>query len=487
MKFKIQKGYLSFSHFGGLLFFIFSALVGCKKLIEVDPPIQSIVGKEIYNSNAGAASVLTGIYAGMAENSFVHGREGVSFRLGLSADELKLYDGNTDVNLDYLYRNSSNSAIGNTFWSSLYAYIFRVNAAIEGISLSKGITEPVKNRLLGESKFLRAFYYFYLVNLYGDVPLLTGTDPDINVIAPRSDKMLVYRKIEEDLIDAQNLLNDNYVAADAIVTSTERVRPNRAAAHALLARVYLYINEWEKAEGEASEVIENTSYKLAPITEVFLMNSSETIFALQSRNATINNLDGLLFNFLSTDLGPNTARPSYLSDYLMNAFEPNDNRKKEWIKSVMNVGVTYYYPNKYKTDLNSTVVTEYPIVLRLGEQYLIRAEARAQQGKLTGDNSAQSDLNLIRERAGLPSINLGTQDALLEAIDRERQVELFTEWGNRWFDLKRRNKVDQVMQEVCAAKGGTWSSFKALFPIPVYDIKTNPSLIGHQNLGYAEQ
>ena len=118
------------------------------------------------------------------------------------------------------------------------------------------------------------------------------------------------------------------------------------------------------------------------------------------------------------------------------------------------------------------------MVLRFAELYLIRAEARAQQNKLTGANSAASDINVIRTRAGLSNTTATTQAALLLAVEKERQVELFTEWGHRWFDLRRTGRIDAVLSAVKP----TWKPTAALFPIPYLEIQRNPLLT--QNNGY---
>jgi hypothetical protein len=117
-------------------------------------------------------------------------------------------------------------------------------------------------------------------------------------------------------------------------------------------------------------------------------------------------------------------------------------------------------------------LTEYNMVLRLAEQYLIRAEARGMQNDLTG---AMDDVNIIRARAGLSSID-GTgfaQQDVLDAIDQERRAELFVEWGHRWFDLKRTGKIDAVLGPVKP----DWQSKDALFPIAQTEIIANPNLI----------
>jgi hypothetical protein len=154
-----------------------------------------------------------------------------------------------------------------------------------------------------------------------------------------------------------------------------------------------------------------------------------------------------------------------------------------WLNSVK-VGVdTFYYPVKYKSATLNAPVTEYSMVLRVAEQYLIRAEARAQAGNLPG---AIDDLNKIRERANLSLLavtNPGiTKSALLDMILHERQVELFTEWGHRWLDLKRTNKVDDVMRVETVSKGGTWDTHDKLYPIPNSEILVNPNL--NQTPGY---
>lgn len=444
-----------------------------------------MVGQEIYNSNAGAASVLTGLYITLSDpGGLVHGMNSLSLKLGLSADELSLFNGSINEDLIRFYQNSSSSNLANGFWGSFYEFIFKTNAAIEGIERSNSISDNVKAQLLGEARFLRSFFYFYLTNLYGDVPLVLNTDTKISSVSPRVSQSLVYEQIIKDLQEAKKLLNEDYVASNVTSTTTERVRPNKYTASTLLSRVYLYIGEWGKAEEEASLVINNGMYSLTPLDQTFLMNSEETIWAFQSRDAGINNGDGVIFNFTDTDNGPSDSHPVYLSNQLYSSFETGDSRKAEWTKTKNWLAETYPYVNKYKTDVTSTAITEYQIVFRLAELYLIRGEARARQGKLDG---AAADVNIIRNRAGLKDVATTNQNDLLNAIIKERRIELFTEWGHRWLDLKRLNKIDEVMSLISSSKGTTWASFKALFPIPVYDLSTNPNLRGHQNPGYPEQ
>jgi hypothetical protein len=119
------------------------------------------------------------------------------------------------------------------------------------------------------------------------------------------------------------------------------------------------------------------------------------------------------------------------------------------------------------------------MILRLAEQYLIRAEARAQQNNIDG---AKTDLNAVRNRAGLLNTTANDKTEMMAAVLHERQVELFTELGHRWFDLKRTKAVDLVMNSVTPIKGGTWQTTDQLYPIPVADIIRNSTL--KQNPGY---
>ncbi len=177
---------------------------------------------------------------------------------------------------------------------------------------------------------------------------------------------------------------------------------------------------------------------------------------------------------------PSYSNPVALSNQLVNAFEPNDQRFTNWIGSFTDPSGTYYYPYKYKISIpdgSNPPPSEYQMMLRLGEQYLIRAEAEA-NGAGNGLPGAVTDLNTIRTRAGLPAYS-GTADqpSLMTAIMHERRVELFTELGQRWLDLKRTGTIDAVMSVVAPLKGGTWSSYKALYPIPQSDIQEDHNLV----------
>ncbi len=473
---------------GMVICFIFST-TSCKKFVEIGNPITNVTELNVYSSDGTAAAVLTNLYVGLR----AYHDYGVSrcyYVTGLLGDEIALYN-KSDLTLLRFYSDDITSvASPDDMWGTSYERIYITNAALVGLNESTSLTPSTKKQLLGEAKFMRAFYYFYLVNLYGDVPLALSTDYIVNSVLPRTSKDTVYQQIIKDLKQADSLMSDKYVDGFATNETSERVRPSKWAVKALLARTYLYTGEWAKAEAVASEIINHTAlFELLPLDQVFLKNSRETIWAIQSiRTFDIGTIEGLVFVLPST--GPGEGYPVYLSDFVVQAFEPGDQRKKDWI----GVAAGYYYPYKYKAGRSETSSLEYSIILRLTELYLIRAEARIRQGRIA---EGIADLNKVRDRAtdkAAPAAdrlkqlasNL-SEDKAIEAVLHERYVELFTEWGHRWLDLKRLNAIDDRMKIVTPAKGGTeWKPHLALFPIPPDELQKNPSLRGHQNPGYIE-
>jgi hypothetical protein len=462
--------------------FILISLFGCKKFVQVSPPVTEVVGATAYNSNSTAASAVSAIYLSMggyngAGGSVGGGVYGISALLGLSADDFSLYP-TSDQILSTVYPNSIKSSIAIPFWGDLYNLIYQANSAIEGISTSTGMTSAMKQQLTGESEFIRAFCNFYLVNIYGDVPLVSTTNYKVNEVSDRTPEAMVYQQIVADLTNAQGLLSDNFLTSEG-TTTAERVRPNKGAVTALLARVYLYEQKWDSAEAAATEVINNATFGLVTdLDSAFLAGNTEAIWQLEIPNNGFNTHDG--GEFLLSDVGgPTAGFPFFLSDSLVSAFAPNDLRRLNWVDSVVVASQTYYFPFKYKLNYTGQAPAEYPTLLRLAEQYLIRAEARAQQGNVSG---AAGDLNVIRTRAGLPNTSATNSQGLLSAILLERRFELFTEYGHRWLDLIRTGNANAVMNIVTPQKGGVWETTDELYPIMLTEIQSDPNLT--QNPGY---
>jgi len=449
------------------LYMVLLCATACNKFVSIQPSPQLITTASLFENDNTALSAVDGVYTSMRAGSPSFENGAISIYAGLSADDI--YNTTSSATYDPFSKNllTSNNNTVNTLWLTPYNTIYRANVIIEGLAKSKALSDSVKRQLTGEMKVVRAITYFYLTNLYGNVPLVTTSDYKQNATIPRTAAATVYQQIVTDLTDAEALLTDNYPSAG-------KARPNRQTAAAILARVYLYQKDWVNAALQASQVINSNLYSLVPdLNSVFLVDGNETIWEIASPSEARNSAEGASFIPSST-----TVKPTFsITPVLLNAFEAGDLRKVNWIDSNIIGGITYYYPFKYKNRSN-TAVTEYDVVVRLAEQYLIRAEAEANGGG-NGIVGAINDLNIVRSRAGLSNYaGLNDQLSVLTAIFHERQVEFFAEWGNRWFDLKRSGMIDTVLG---AEKAG-WQPYDALYPIPYNQILYNPFLV--QNIGY---
>jgi hypothetical protein len=444
------------------------ALTSCKKFLEVDPPIDRSISAKVFSSDKTATSAVIGLYSQMMVTFPTFTSGGITIYAGLSGDEL--YSTSTaNPDLAEFVNNSltsTNGFLSGDFWLRAHNLIYQANACIEGLTASSNISTATKQQLIGEAKFVRAYVYFYLVNLFGDVPLITSTDYNENSNLPRYPATEVYTQIVRDLKDAQSLLTVSY-------TTGERVRPNKLAATALLARTYLYLNDWPNAEAESTAVINSGDYSLdADLNSVFLANSNEAIWQIMPVSPGFNTTEG---RFLIPSPSA-SSKPNYpITSLLSSAFEIGDQRKLFWVKSKLISGELFEYPFKYKIRALNQPVTEYYMILRLAEQFLIRAESRINLNNLPG---AQDDINIIRNRAGLPNTTAVDAINLTTALEQERRIELFAEWGHRWLDLKRTNKVDLTLAPI---KPG-WQPTDALYPIPQIELLRNPLLT--QNPGY---
>ncbi|TKC00028.1 RagB/SusD family nutrient uptake outer membrane protein [Pedobacter cryotolerans] len=445
---------------------IFVIITSCKKFVEIDPPKNSLVPSTVFKSDELATSALLGIYQQMALNDYAcNGPRSITTLCGLTADELIGYNIQTYKPFFDNQINPENAMLS-AIWDNPYKRIFDANGIIEQLSLEQGITPTVASQLKGEAYFIRAFCYYYLINLFGEVPLHLSTNYQTNKRATRASVDKVYEQILSDLKTAEGLLGESYVTA-------ERVRPNISTIHSLLSRVYLNLGKWENAEKYSGLVISQVNtYQLVPLDRVFLKNSQEAIWQLMP--APNSNTAAGNFYILASAPVNVSLRP----DFVQRAFEQNDLRKISWIKSLVSSGVEYFYPFKYKVR-SSSDVTEYSMVFRLAEQYLIRAEARAKQNNLSG---SISDIDRIRARAGLPLIidinPTIDQASLLTTIATERRNELFCEWGDRWFELKRSNRLSTVL----SVTKPNWKTNFELFPIRISEINNNNNI--SQNPGY---
>jgi len=436
----------------------------CEDFVTLEQPRTDMIRETVFDNEKAANSAVIDIYGDMMFSGFACGNGANSFALAgaFSGDDWANHVGPASSNQEFSDNelNPRNQLIG-TLWADLYRYIYKANAVIEGLSQSKQVTGALKDQLIGEAKFVRAFSHFYLVNLWGDVPLVLSTDYQVNRAISRTPVADVYDQIIADLSDAIDLLPDTYAHA-----KNQRVRPNRWAATALLARTHLFLGKWEEAEKAATDVINATAlYELEALENVFSTASKEAIWQLHSTTTPRDVSAFLIIN------APNhgALRPG-----LVQSFNPSDLRLANWVGSTTGP-TTWYFVTKYKS---GSAVTEYSTVMRLSEVFLIRAEARAQQNKV---EEAVADINAIRARAGLEDIQLTTKDDVIDAVLLEKRLEFFCEWGHRWLDLKRTGKASEIL---AAIKPQTWNDTDLLYPIPEAELLRNPSMVGRQNPGY---
>ncbi|WP_213087098.1 RagB/SusD family nutrient uptake outer membrane protein [Chitinophaga agrisoli] len=445
-----------------------ASLTSCKKLVTIpsNPP-SAITQQQQFADSATAITAVAGVYAYNIGNGFAYTSGQLTTSCGLSADELS-YNYADDALQFYSYNLTPLNSGVITLWGYPYQSIYQVNAVLSGITGNANLSPSFQQQITGEMKVVRALYYFNMVNLFGGVPLVTSISYKETQRLPRSSAADIYDQVKADLTDATEKLTDSYPSAG-------RARPNLYTAIALLAKVNLYQSNWQSAYNEADSVIRSGLYNLTntPLTGVFLNGSQEAIWQIPGNQGYYGVSDAQ--HFIPVSPG---AIPRYiLTGSLLAAFETGDKRMQDWVGSTVVNGTTVYYPYKYKNVSASSTPTEDQMILRLAEMYLIRAEAAAHLNHLT---EALADVNIIRARAGLSASTAdpASQTAVLKAVMHERQVELFCEWANRWYDLKRTGTAEAVLG---AVKPG-FSATDALYPIPQAQIQLNNVLT--QNPGY---
>jgi len=383
----------------------------------------------------------------------------------------------------------------NAVWGGYYHGIYRANIALENIPNIE-MDEALKERLLAECKFLRAYYYFNLVRWFGDLPLITKTLQSDEFSQQRTPKAEVYAQIISDLEDAITVLPKKYSSADV-------GRVTSGAAKGLLAKVMLTTKDYQRCSQLTKEIIESGTYSLmSNYREIFTEvgeNSSESLFEVQTA-AFETGGGGSQYNEVQgvrgvPNLGWGFNRPS---DDLVGEFEPGDPRREATILYVGEVlpdgsGIIEDNPNIVNERYNQKAWVPSHSggngngpgnirILRYSDVLLMAAEASNELG--TTDD-ALTYLNMIRARARgqsnfiLKDITITDKDALRDLIWHERRVELAME-QNRWFDLVRQGRAAEVMQ-------GVDKNFKEgvheLLPIPQSEIDLSGGGLT-QNNGY---
>lgn len=467
----------------------------CKKLVDISAPVDKITSGTAFSSDELAGMAMNGVYTTLMTSGFV--KRPITLHASLSSDELLkvnaiAFDPEVLMAANRLSLEGVAPDAGfitDATWNAGYAVIYAANAVIGGIaaSTSGDLHEPVRKVLTAEAKCIRALCYFYLVNFYGDVPIVSTTEYSDAALIARSSTQQVYEFIIADLKEAEAALPEDYSTSGG-----ERIRVNKWAAAALLAKAYLFNGNYPEAVAAAGRVIGNSGlYGLERnLDSVFLKNSREAIFQFKQNtsdvslgNATDDGHALLPFSLTSPAIG------YCLSNELLGAFDPSDKRRDRWVDSIVVAAGsrmdTFFYAAKYKTGqynrVRNAVPTEYYMLLRLAEMYLVRADANA-RASAAQPAAAVEDLNTIRARAGLPALPSSLSgEALLAAVAREWQTEFFCEKGQRWFNLKRTGKARSVLSAIPAKQ--PWAGDEQLlYPIPPKDINFNPRL--KQNPGY---
>ena len=453
------------------LLFIFS-MTSCEKYLEIGPPLNNLVSENAFNTDGDIKANIAGIHSYNLISSSLHDTYS-HFYTGLAADEISFFTPNTDQ--DQFLSNGIvlGSTVNQYFWSESYKSVYQSNLMISALETKKDGNAALKNEALGVAYFFRGLSYLNLSGWFGDVPLVLSSKIAESSILARTPKADVFKQIISDLTTAKTHLK-------GISKPTGWV--SEQAASALLARAYLYNGKWQEAMNESKAFVSGTwssKYKIEDIQKVFKRSSGETILGISTDGSSRTTIG---YTYAGLRYLPSTTSyaPYPLTEDFMNAFEAGDLRKDNWTKQFTGAAPNNkWYPNKYKlkaTPGNATDAED-QVLIRLAEMYLIYAEANAQ---LNNTSEALTALNKIRKRAGLTDLASSlTKEEILLAVEKERRLELFLEYGHRWADLVRTGRADAVLGKL---KPTSWKSYAQLFPIPEKEILLNPKL--NQNPGY---
>ena len=464
------------------------ALTSCDSFLDKEPLSQ------IIDESADTASVYTGadaetgiaaVYSGMKTSQselffldhYVNGdaQSDNSYAGADNPDNFQIDD----------YKISSTNRNISRDWKYFYGLIGTCNGVIERTPKAVGLDAGRRDEIIGEASFMRGFLYFGMVQLWGGVPIVTKPVPEItsdnfaevySILYPDSKTQdEVYTQIINDLTTAVNQAPTAY--------GPTKMRGTKAAAHAILAKVYATRQpaDWNKVNEHADAVIAS-GFSLLPSYEQLWdgmhENSAESIFELDCiGGATGSNWGSSMF------VGKDWKKFNTPTHDLVDLFDAEQDMVRK-NSSILFQKITSWtdvnwdisnYPFCYK--MRNTNGTQNQILLRLADILLLKAEALTELGQLDAVSGAQYYVNLVRSRAKLAPTTATTADALRTAIAKERRLELAFE-GHRWYDLKRTGKAIETM----TALGYTINENKLLFPIPQGERDKNINL--KQNPGY---
>ncbi|HEX2976866.1 MAG TPA: RagB/SusD family nutrient uptake outer membrane protein [Bacteroidales bacterium] len=437
---------------------LLSILLPACEVLNLEPE-SKISDRQAITDASSLETAVYGMYARLHNNDYY----GLTFQsVGyLPGDNVK-WTGSYDFLSQF---DANNVRADNTQLPPVFTGIYRtVNCANQVISASYSLADPqlsASNRKLyrGEAYFVRALSYFDLSRLWGGVQLIT--EPTLSSL---DNKGIRRSSLQETRLQ---VLTDLDSAEVLLPETTNRNRATRKTVFALKARLYLYMNDWNKAELYASKLISDSNYELiAPYSSFFannVKNTKESILEL-AYSATDQNSHSQWWqppvNSGRREWAPTDELVNLLNDPLTGG------NRKTMIARTAAPG-NLWYGNMYYRNPR----TDPAFVLRIAEMYLIRAEARAQLSKIP---EGLMDLNAVRARAGLVPAAASTIEELLLATEQERRLEFAFE-PHRWFDLVRTVRLDDVL--------GVTDRTKWVMPIPVTEIQASEGII-EQNEGY---
>ncbi|AZA89839.1 MULTISPECIES: RagB/SusD family nutrient uptake outer membrane protein [Chryseobacterium] len=443
---------------------ILTTLISCEKMLEVDLPENQMLSETVFQDAQTANSVLSGLYAGLWEASPIAGDQSGRI-LSLYTDDLTYYAVNATNGLPEISNNTliDTNQFVSSVWSAAYQKIYVSNSIIEGLNSSSSISAAEKNRMTGEALTIRSLLFFYLQQIYGDIPYPVTTNYQINQSITKTNSEEVLQRIESDLTEAVELLPDQY-------RSAERIFINKKTAQLMLAKVQMQRSKYAEAESTLKAVIQSPLYQFQnDITKVFLKSGTHIIWQLKPKNSGDPVREATLYYF--ANVAPYSMS---LSPALVSSFQTGDLRKQHWMAAVTVAGTTWYRAEKYKARSANTM--ENSIVFRLEEAYLLLAESLAKQNKTA---EALPYINPIRQRAAEPLLASSvSQNTLLDEILKENRKEFFTEMGHRFIDLKRAGQLNTLQTTKT-----NWKDFHKVWPLPQKELLMNPNM-NPQNSGY---
>jgi len=435
-------------------------LGACNGFLEIDP--REAVAEELsIVDKTSLQTALRGAYRALGAGSY-YGEGYVNLGFVPSGDVIyNVADNISDFNF-----RSTDAAFSGP-WAAIYNTINITNHIIEKAPALADVNLTVEERniIIGEAHFIRALAYFDLARGWGGVPLkLSPThDPSGGGAIPRSTQEEVYSFVSSELQLAEALLPE----------AVNRIRATRYTVWALQARLALYRRQWEDAVLFASKVIalDNAFSLVEPFHGWFkhdVVQTQESIFEIAFSAQHQNGLRTRMS--LLTKGGEYRYRPAEpVINTLRNRATGGD--RIALLDSASQGGQTQYAGALYYR----SPATDPVYVLRIAEQYLIRAEAYAQLGRL---DEAKADLDRIRYRAGLGASSAWTQAALLDDILEENRLEFLWE-AHRYFDLARTGKLKEKVEAL--KPNLRIESHLSLFPIPVDEVNLGGL---EQNEGY---